>query len=111
MVPVSVSNPQLLRGQGAATPELSSKHPPAVAAVTLHELWCEFGNTVNGATRKVEAARRNLKHKKLVCSISHHCHKKMTVLTLNIPLARLSPDIFCFFSIKKPVLVAAGKAG
>lgn len=50
-------------GHAAATPELSSQHPPAVAAVTLHELWYEFGDTVNGAKTKDRAARKASKWK------------------------------------------------
>lgn len=58
LVPVGVSNTQLLGGQVAATPQLSSKHPPAVTAVTLHELWYEFGDTANGAKTKDRAATK-----------------------------------------------------
>lgn len=63
LVPVSVSNTQLLGGQVAAPPQLSSKHPPAVAAVTLHELRYEFGVTVNGAKTKAWAATKESKWK------------------------------------------------
>lgn len=82
-MPVSVSNAQLLGGQVAATPELSIKLPPAA---TLHELWCEFGDTVNGAKTKDEAAAKEAKRKaarsspkggRLLRSGSHHSHGKL----------------------------------
>lgn len=59
LVPVSVSNAQLLRGQVAATPELSSTHPPAVAVVTLRDHLYECGDTVNGAKKKMIRKQQN----------------------------------------------------
>lgn len=104
MVPVSVPNAQLLGGQVAATAELSHKHPPAVSAATLHELWCEFGNTVNGAQTEDEAAakelkrkaaRSNPKHGRLLRSGSHHSHDKLLFFhfTPPPPPSCVSPDI------------------
>lgn len=99
LVPDSVSNAQLLGGQVAATPELSSNHPPAVCAATLHELWCEFGDTVNGAkTKGTAAARRKAseikyKAREAVVLRLPPFPRQITGVTLNFTLSSVSPDI------------------
>lgn len=109
LVPVSVSNAQLLGGQVAATPELSIKLPPAA---TLHELWCEFGDTVNGAKTKDEAATKEAKQeaarwspktRRLSRSGSHHSHGQLLFYHLTsgrLVLLRTFPRFFS--DTKKP---------
>lgn len=94
-------NTQLLRGQVAASPQLSSKLPPAVAAVTLHGLWCDFGDTVNGAKTEDRAATTEPKWKALLL-------KRLTSRW------SVSPDILLLLfeyktKQKKLVFVAAGR--
>lgn len=112
LVPVSVSNTQLLGGQVAATPGLSSKHPPAVAGVTLHELWYEFGDTVNGAKTKegsngriqMESSETKSKAREAGVLQLPPFPRKITVLPLNLLLACVSPDILLLlFEFKKKV--------
>lgn len=79
----------------------SSKHPPAVAGVTLHELWYEFGDTVNGAKTKEGSNRRIQMESSETKSKAREAGvlqlppfpRKITVLPLNLLLACVSPDI------------------
>lgn len=98
-----------LGGQVAATPELSIEPPPAAS---LHELWCEFGDTVNGAKTKDEAAAKEArreaariesKAREEVALRLPPFPRQITVLTLNFVPSCVSPDASSVLSrTKKP---------
>lgn len=114
-VPVSVSDAQLLGGQVAATPEVSIEPPPAA---TLHELWCEFGDTVNGAKTKEEAAAKEARReageqeseaREAAALRLPPPPRQITALTLNFGPSCASPDLFLGSFLAAPHTESGGR--